>query len=106
MNFLVCIAMFLFSGIALASDLPSFLNLGEDTMVKVVAWIVGVQAICFGVGKGLTEIAVHTENKYDNMIANGFSKVAWFLGTIISKFGFGQPKQVTLVQAEKIKAKQ
>lgn len=95
---------FLFSGIALAADLelPAFLNLPEGTMVKVIAWIIGIQAICFGIGKGLTEIAVHTENKYDNMIANGFSKVAWFLGTVIAKFGFGQPKQVTLAQAEKL----
>ena len=105
MNHCIAIILFLSSSLAFASDLPGFLNLGEDTMLKVVAWIVGVQAICLGIGKGLTEIAVHTENKYDNMIANGFSKVAWMLGTVIAKFGFGQPKQVTLHQAGKIKAK-
>lgn len=108
MNYFIAIVVFLLSNIALATpapSLPEFLNLDTDTLTKVIAWIVGVQAICFGIGKGLTEISVHTDNKYDNMIANGFSKAAWFLGTIISKFGFGQPKQVTLRQAEKIKSK-
>ena len=83
-----------------------FFNLPDGMMTKIIAWIVALQALAFGIGKGLTELSKLTENKWDNALANGFTKVAWVLGEIISKFGFSMPKQVVLKQAEKIKAKQ
>lgn len=79
--------------------------LSPDLLVKVGAWVVGIQAVAFFLGKALTEVAVHTENKYDNMAANALSKLAWFLGTLISRFGWGMPKQVVLHEAEKLKNK-
>lgn len=87
-----------------AAQAPSWLSLPEGMLPKVIVWVLGLQAICFGIGKGLTEIAAITENKYDNMVANAFTKVSWLLGTAISKFGWSMPKQVIVKEAEKITA--
>jgi len=103
MNYLIASVLFFVSGIALAQE--SFLGMSEDKATTIIAWIIAVQALCFGLGKGLTELAALTENKYDNMAANGLTKVAWFLGTMISKFGWSMPRQVVLKEADKINAK-
>ena len=86
--------------------MENLFGLSGDKIATIMAWVVGLQLIFHGLGVGLTEIAVRTENKYDNMIANGFAKVAWFMGTMISKFGYSMPKQVIIKKAEEIKAKE
>jgi len=84
----------------------SMFGVSADKIATIMAWVVGLQLLFHGIGAGLTEIALKTENKYDNMIGNGFAKVAWFMGTMISKFGYSMPKQVVIKKAEAIKAKE
>jgi len=35
-----------------------------------------------------------TETKWDNRIAKVLSTIAWFLGLILGKFGYGSPKKL------------
>lgn len=106
-RFFIALAFFFFSSIAIAADasMPEMLGLSGDFMAKLLAWMVGLQLIFAGVGKGLTEIAVKTDNTFDNKLANFLSKAAWWVGKAVSYFGMGAPKQVVLEKAEQLKAK-
>lgn len=66
---------------------------------KITALAIAVQVLLRGVAEGLTKISELTENKTDNKIAYWTSEAAWLLGSLLGKFGYGEPKAVT---AEKI----
>jgi len=107
MKFLIALIALAFTTALFGQDAApasnSFFDLPEGFMSKFIVWVVALQALALGIGKGLTEVSKLTENKWDNMAANAFTKVAWFLGSIISKFGWGMPKQVVLKKAEALK---
>jgi len=96
---LIITAIFLSSGMAMAEG---FFTIPEGVLPKVVAWVVGIQVICFGLGKGLMMIANVTENTWDNKVAAAVSKVAATLGILIAKFGWDVPKEVVAKKAEKM----
>ena len=99
MNFLTLIAVLLVSTSAQAAG---FFDIPQDLLPKVIAWVVGIQVICFGIGKGLMKIAKVTETKADDTIAAAFSKFAAMLGTFIAKFGWDVPSEVVEKKAEKL----
>lgn len=66
---------------------------------KVMAFVVGLQVLLRGLAEGLTRISAMTDNTWDNKVAAVFSQTAWFLGAILGKIGYGEPK---LVSDEKV----
>jgi len=99
----IILSLLVFPDVVLAESSTPFFS--KDMMAKVVGFMLSAQVILFGLGKALTEISVYTDNKWDNMAAKWLSKAAWFIGSMVSKFGYGQPKQVTLKESQKILSK-
>lgn len=85
----------------------SFLSLLTDgnMLAKIVAFGLAIQIILYALGEALTRISVYTENKWDNDLAAKVSSIAWYLGLIISKFGYSVPKLVIEEKAKKLEEK-
>jgi hypothetical protein len=79
--------------------------LNSDFMPKLIAFVVAIQLVLFAVAEALTRISVITENKWDNDLAQKISKVAWFLGVMIGKFGYSTPKLVIEEKSKKVNSK-
>jgi hypothetical protein len=77
--------------------------LSGSFVAKLIPILIAVQIILLGVAEGLTRLAVITENKWDNKVANFLSNAAWIAGVLIGKVGYSTPK---LVIEEKAKAAQ
>ena len=76
-----------------------------DFFPKLIAFIVSLQLVLFALAEALTRISVITENKWDNDLAQKISKVAWFLGVMIGKFGYSTPKLVIEEKSKKVNSK-
>lgn len=76
--------------------------LNSDIAPKLIAFIVAIQLILFAIAEALTRISVFTENKWDNDLAQKLSKISWFLGVVIGKFGYSVPKLVIEEKAKKV----
>jgi len=69
-------------------------------MAKIVAMMVGLQLILRGTAEGLTKISVYTDNNWDNKISGMLSEAAWLLGSILGKFGYSEPSEVSKYKVE------
>lgn len=78
------------------------LLINGEFIAKLIAFMVAIQIVLYGLSEGLTRISVYTENKWDNKIAEKISSVAWILGLVISKFGYSVPKLVIEEKAKKL----
>jgi hypothetical protein len=112
MNYVLFIL--LCSSSVFAADVPemqekavSFLSLLTDgnMFAKIVAFGLAVQIVLYALGEALTRVSVYTDNKWDNDVAAKVSSIAWYLGLIISKFGYSVPKLVIEEKAKKLEDK-
>jgi len=93
--------------VALPAEQPSFLQLLTNGafFAKIVAFGLAIQVVLYALGEALTRVSVYTDNKWDNDLAAKVSSFAWYLGLIISKFGYSVPKLVIEEKAKKLEDK-
>jgi hypothetical protein len=102
MRSLLLLALFFGSSIALGQDQQSpFVDIFKSwpEIMKLLAFVAALQVFCRGLSEALTRISNYTDNTWDNKIAAYAAEAAWFLGAILGKVGYGEPK---LVSQEKI----
>lgn len=80
--------------------------LNSGMVGKFIAFVIAIQLVLFALGEALTRISEFTENKWDNDAAKKISSFAWYLGVVISKFGYSVPKLVLEEKAKQIIEKQ
>jgi hypothetical protein len=68
--------------------------LNSEFAPKLIAFVIAIQLVLYALGEALTRISVYTENTWDNELAKKIAKFSWFLGVIISKFGYSVPKLI------------
>jgi len=86
---------------------PGFLQLLTNGALfsKIIAFGLAVQVVLYALGEALTRVSVYTENKWDNNLAQKLSSIAWYMGLIISKFGYSVPKLVIEEKSKQVSDK-
>lgn len=114
MNYLAFIIIFISNFVyaedeqaAVLVEEPGFLQLltNGELFAKIIVFGLAVQMVLYALGEALTRVSVYTENKWDNNIAAKISGIAWYLGLIISKFGYSVPKLVVEEKAKQVSDK-
>jgi len=75
----------------------------SDLGIKLIGFVIAIQILLLGIGEALTRISKFTKNTWDNDLAKKIAKASWYIGVVVSKFGYSAPELVVKEKAKKIK---
>ena len=103
-KFYIFLFLLLFSStICLGSAVASSdSQVGPSWYATLISVILCIQVILRALGEIFTKIGKHTENTWDNKIGKVLGQASFWIGTVMGKFGYGEPNEVSKKKVEKI----